>query len=145
MSRLVDVIHADIGPRRDAAERLRALVGDARTAGLDVDVAGEARLPAELEEDALRVVQEGLTNAMKHAPGARVEVRLALTDDAVEIDVRDHGGGPPSALARTGAGLGLDGMRERIESLGGSLDAGPCDDGGWRVCARLPAVATPVG
>jgi signal transduction histidine kinase len=110
-----------------------------------VDLAGAARLPPELEENALRIVQEGLTNAMKHAPGARVEVRLALTDDAVEIDVRDHGGGGPSALSSTGAGLGLDGMRERIESLGGSLEAGPCAEGGWRIQARLPAAPTPVG
>jgi signal transduction histidine kinase len=145
MSRLVDVIHADSGPRRDGADRLRTLVDDARTAGLDVEVAGEVRLPAEIEEDGLRVLQEGLTNAMKHAPGARVEVRLALTDDGFEIEVRDRGGGPASALARTGAGLGLDGMRERIESLGGSLEAGPCADGGWRVQARLPAAPTPVG
>jgi signal transduction histidine kinase len=145
MSRLVDVIHADSGPRRDGAERLRSFVDDARTAGLDVEVAADVRLPAELEEDALRVVQEGLTNAMKHAPGARVEVRLALTDEGFEVDVRDHGGGPPSALSSTGAGLGLDGMRERIESLGGSLEAGPCATGGWRVQARLPAVPTPVG
>jgi signal transduction histidine kinase len=145
MSRLVDLIHADSGSRHDGSERLRTLVEDARTAGLDVDIAGESALPAELEDDALRVVQEGLTNAMKHAPGARVQVRLAPTDDGVEIDVRDHGGGPPSALARTGAGLGLDGMRERIESLGGSLEAGPCAEGGWRVQARLPAAPTPVG
>jgi signal transduction histidine kinase len=145
MSRLVDVIHADTGRRHDGAERLRALVQDARMAGLRVDVVGESRLPTALEDDALRVVQEGLTNAMKHAPGARVKVRLALTGDAVEIDVRDHGGGPPSALARTGAGLGLHGMRERIESLGGSLEAGPCAEGGWRVQARLPAAPTPVG
>jgi signal transduction histidine kinase len=145
MSRLVDVIHADSGARRDGAERLRSLVEDARSGGLDVDLAGAARLPPELEENALRIVQEGLTNAMKHAPGARVEVRLALTDDAVEIDVRDHGGGGPSALSSTGAGLGLDGMRERIESLGGSLEAGPCAEGGWRIQARLPAAPTPVG
>jgi signal transduction histidine kinase len=145
MSRLVDVIHADSGARRDGAERLRTLVADARSGGLDVELAWEPRLPAELEDDALRVVQEGLTNAMKHAPGARVEVRLALTDDSVEIDVRDRGGGPPSALSSTGAGLGLDGMRERIETLGGTLDAGPCAEGGWRVQARLPAAPTPVG
>jgi signal transduction histidine kinase len=72
-------------------------------------------------------------------------VRLALTDNWVEIDVRDSGGGPPSALARTGAGLGLHGMRERIESLGGSLEAGPFAEGGWHVRARLPVARTPVG
>jgi signal transduction histidine kinase len=147
MSRLVDIIHSDSGPSRDGADRLRAVVEDARAAGLGVDVTpllADVRLPAEIEDDALRVVQEGLTNAMKHAPGARVRVRLALTDDSLELEVRDHGGGPPSALARTGAGLGLDGMRERIESLGGSLEAGPCEDGGWRVAATLPTAARPL-
>jgi signal transduction histidine kinase len=144
MSRLVDIIHADTGAGRDGGNRLHALVQDARSAGLDVEVAA-IDLPAEVEDDALRIVQEGLTNAMKHAPGAHVSIRLARTEDALEIEVRDHGGGTPRGLARTGAGLGLSGMRERVESLGGSLDAGPSAEGGWRVHARLPAVATPVG
>jgi signal transduction histidine kinase len=144
MSRLVDIIHADSGRSVDSGARLRALVEDAKAAGLGVDVTA-VLLPAALEHDALRVVQEGLTNAIKHAPGARVQVRLALTDDSLEVEVRDQGGGPPSALARTGAGMGLSGMRERIESLGGSLAAGPSSEGGWRVHATLPAIATPVG
>jgi signal transduction histidine kinase len=147
MSRLVDIIHADGGAGRDGADRLGALVQDARAAGLGVDVTplpGGVRLPAEIEDDALRVVQEGLTNAIKHAPGARVHVRLATTDDLLEVEVRDQGGGPPSALASTGAGLGLDGMRERIESLGGTLEAGPCMDGGWHVHATLPTAARPL-
>jgi signal transduction histidine kinase len=142
MSRLVDIIHADSGASRDGADRLRALVEDAKAAGLEVDLTplpGEVRLPAQIEDDALRIVQEGLTNAMKHAPGARVSIRLALTGDSLEIEVRDRGGGTASSLAQTGAGLGLSGMRERIESLGGSIEAGPCPEGGWRVDARLPA------
>jgi signal transduction histidine kinase len=147
MSRLVDIIHADSGAEPDGDDRLRALVGDARAAGLVVDVTpplAQIELPAEVEDDALRIVQEGLTNAMKHAPGARVHVRIGLTDNWLEVEVRDHGGGPPSALAQTGAGLGLDGMHERVESLGGSLDAGPSAEGGWRVHARLPAAARPL-
>jgi signal transduction histidine kinase len=147
MSRLVDIIHADSGAGRDGANRLRALVEDAVAAGLQVDVTplpGELRLPSGIEDDALRVVQEGLTNAMKHAPGARVSVRLAITGDSLEIEVRDRGGGTASGLARTGAGLGLSGMRERIESLGGSLEAGPCAEGGWRIDARLPASVRPL-
>ena len=147
MSRLVDIIHADSGASRDGADRLRALVEDAKAAGLEVDVTplpGEIRLPAQIEDDALRIVQEGLTNAMKHAPGARVRVGFVLTDDALEIEVRDRGGRTPSSLAHTGAGLGLSGMRERIESLGGRLDAGPCAEGGWRIDARLPAAARPL-
>jgi signal transduction histidine kinase len=144
MSRLVDIIHADGGADRHGDDRLGALVEHARKAGLHVEVSA-IQLPAEVEDDTVRIVQEGLTNAIKHAPGARVRVQIALADDSLEVEVRDHGGGPPAALAGTGAGLGLEGMRERIESLGGSLDAGPCAEGGWCVRARLPAVATPVG
>lgn len=147
MSRLVDIIHADSGAARPAADRFHALVEDAQAAGLEVDVTalpGEQWLPIELEDDALRVVQEALTNAMKHAPGARVSIRLALTGDSLEIEVRDRGGGSPSGLAGTGAGMGLRGMRERIESLGGSVEAGPCPEGGWRVHARLPAAQRPL-
>ena len=145
MSRLVDIIHADVGAGRDGGDRLDALVEDARAAGLDVAVTAASEVPAELEDDALRVVQEGLTNAMKPAPGAHVSVRVDAGDDGLEIEVRDRGGGTPGGLAQTGAGLGLSGMRERVESLGGSLDAGPAAEGGWRVHARLPAAATPVG
>jgi signal transduction histidine kinase len=147
MSRLVDIIHADSDAGRDGADRLRALMEHAQAAGLDVDVTplpDRLRLPAEIEDDALRVVQEGLTNAMKHAPGARVSVRLALSGDSLEIEVRDRGGSTTSGLAHTGAGLGLSGMRERIESLGGSLEAGPCPEGGWRVDARLPVTTRPL-
>ncbi len=107
-------------------------------------------LPAEVEDDALRIVQEGLTNAMKHAPGARVHVRLGLTDDCA----RGRGPRPrrrPSLRPRPDRrGAGAHGMRERIESLGGSLDAGPSRRGrlagprtapGRRSPARLRAVA----
>ena len=147
MSRLVDIIHADSGADRNVADRLHVLVEDATAAGLEVDVTpppGELRLPFEIEDDALRVLQEGLTNALKHAPGARVSIRLALTRDSLEIEIRDNGGGTASGLAQTGAGMGLSGMSERIESLGGLLEAGPCPDGGWRIDAQLPAAARPV-
>jgi signal transduction histidine kinase len=147
MSRLVDIIQADSATGPDGANRLRALIADAKAAGLEVDVIpvpGEVRLPAEIEDDALRVVQEGLTNAMKHAPGARVSVRLTVAGDSLGIEVRDHGGRTASGLAQTGAGFGLSGMRERIESLGGSLEAGPCPEGGWRVDARIRAAAQSV-
>jgi signal transduction histidine kinase len=96
------------------------------------------RLPQEVEDAAFRVVQEGLTNAMKHAPGAAVSVRLAARDGELAVEVRDSGAGDASALSASGAGLGLTGMRERVESLGGSLDAGAEEAGGWRLTARLP-------
>jgi signal transduction histidine kinase len=145
MSLLVDIINADSGDDRDGSSRLRALVEDAQAAGLEVDVTPfPGDVAAEIEDDALRIVQEGLTNALKHAPGARVEVRFGIAGDALEIEVRDHGGGTQSVLAQTGAALGLSGMRERIESLGGSFEAGPSAEGGWRLCARLPGVAGPL-
>jgi signal transduction histidine kinase len=143
MSRLVDIIHADTVRADAGADRLRALVEEARAGGLDVEVT-PVPLPDEVEADALRIVQEGLTNAMKHAPGAHVAIRLAATDDALEIELRDRGGSGPTGLAETGAGLGLSGMRERVESLGGTLEAGPCEDGGWQIDARLPIAVRPL-
>lgn len=96
------------------------------------------RLAPEVEEGAYRLVQEGLTNAMKHAPGSKVALRLSVRADALEIELRDSGAKAPSKLATTGSGLGLAGMRERIEALGGRLDAGPVSSGGWRLHARVP-------
>jgi signal transduction histidine kinase len=141
MARLVDVLHADKGGAGSPG-RLRLLLDRAEAGGLRLQVTSldaEIRLPAEVEETAYRVVQEGLTNAMKHAPGAEVSVRLTASGDTLEVEVENHpGSAAPSPLAETGAGLGLEGMRERIESLGGSLDAGPTPAGGWRLTARLP-------
>jgi signal transduction histidine kinase len=146
MSRPVDIIHADSGATGHGQDRLRTLFERAEAGGLHLEVSplpADIRLPPELEEEALRVVREGLTNAIKHAPGARVQVRLASTGDWLEIEVRDHGGGAPSRLAESGSGLGLTGMRERVEALGGDLEAGPYG-GGWRLHARLPATPLPV-
>lgn len=92
-----------------------------------------------------RVVQESLTNVRKHAgPDARAEVRVRVVDDAVEVQVRDDGRGAASLAAHPGTGaageggLGLLGMRERVEVHDGSLHAGPAGGGGWRVHARIP-------
>jgi signal transduction histidine kinase len=84
-------------------------------------------------------VQEGLTNALKHAPGAAVHVRLALHDGGLVVEVHDDGlPNRGSVLAATGSGLGLVGMRERITSHGGQLYAGSDDTGGWCLRAWLP-------
>jgi signal transduction histidine kinase len=89
---------------------------------------------------AYRVVQEALTNAQRHAPGAPVTVHLARGHDDLVIRVVDDGSGVSAAH---GAGIGLRGMRERIEMYGGCLDVGPREDHpGWRVTARIP-VANP--
>jgi signal transduction histidine kinase len=119
-------------------EQLGTLVEHVRRAGLPVGltVDGEAApLPAGLDLCAYRIVQEGLTNALKHAgAGARAEVRVAYAPEALEIDVRDDGRGG----AVDGAGHGLIGMRERVALYGGELAAGPRPEGGFGVHARLP-------
>ena len=140
MSRLVDLVQA---PGREAgaeARPLDALLEHARAAGLRLRSEGmpDVRLAPELEQLAYRVVREGLTNAIKHAPASEVRLRIAVERGALEIELRDEAGEATGALAGTGSGLGLMGLRERVESLGGSLDAGPAGDGGWRLHARLP-------
>ena len=90
---------------------------------------------------AYRVVQESLTNVLRHAAARRAEVALAYGDDALVVTVSDDGrGSDPTARA---GGHGLAGMRERVTVLGGRLDAGPRDGGGFAVRARLPLAPTP--
>lgn len=115
----------------------------ARAAGLDVHVrvTGPPRpLPAALELSAYRIIQEAVTNAGKHAPGARVDVSLSYEPGALRICVVNDGGGRPRAPGRTsaGEGRGLIGMRERVALFGGSLESGPVA-GGFQVSATLPA------
>ncbi len=144
MSRLLDILHADVGGAHGRTDRWVALLAEARAAGLDVHITPsvpELAIPGEAADTAYRIVREGLTNAIKHAPGARVSVRLAVTERAFEIEVADEGGTSATALARTGAGLGLLGMRERVEAIGGALQAGRDGETGWRLMATLPVPA----
>ena len=105
--------------------------------GAEVTVRGERRpLSAEASQAVRRVAQEALTNVRKHAPGARVSLRLEYGSGEVSLDVRDSGG-PPGELAGAGGGYGLLGMRERAELLGGTLEAGP-DEEGFAVRLRVP-------
>jgi signal transduction histidine kinase len=104
-------------------------------------VAGESRgLPAEAGLAVRRVAQEAMTNVRKHAPGARVEMRLEYRPEEVELEFRDFGGKEPvdNSLGASGSGYGLRGMRERAELLGGALDAGPAEEG-FVVRLRVPA------
>ncbi|MFI9568605.1 sensor histidine kinase [Streptomyces rishiriensis] len=105
--------------------------------GAEVTVGGERRpLPAEASQAVRRVAQEALTNVRKHAPGAKVCVRLEYSPREVTLDVRDTGGSP-GELAEVGGGYGLLGMRERAELLGGSLAAGPGEEG-FVVTLKVP-------
>jgi signal transduction histidine kinase len=132
-----------LGPQPGVADIPR-LIDQFRRAGVEVssNLDGFPRdLPARVDLFTYRIVQEALTNVLKHAgPGARAEVRLGLdktTPDTREvvIEVRDDGHG---ASTLPGSGHGIVGMRERALLLGGSLDAGRHSDGGFRVTARLP-------
>jgi signal transduction histidine kinase len=137
MDILLGVLENAPGPTLDA---LDDLITRTREAGLPVTLAvrGTRRpLPAGAEQAVYRVVQEALTNAIKHGGGATTRVELRWDDDALELRVTDDGDGGPSPQL-VGAGHGLIGMRERIRVHGGELDAGPRPEGGFEVVARLP-------
>lgn len=107
---------------------------------LSVDIDPDVRtLPAPVDATCFRIVQEALTNTLRHAgpTRARVEVRPD-GPRAVLVEVVDEGGTAPAPLSGSGSGNGLRGMRERAAILGGRLEAGPTTGGGWRVAARLP-------
>jgi signal transduction histidine kinase len=147
IGRLVQLLDQDprLDPRLPGADGMMLvdeLVARATAARLAVSVrvAGSADgLSGEASEAAYRVVQEGMTNALKHAPGAHVDIAITELNGNVEIAVVN---GPPVALAsgleRAGGGNGLAGMRDRVLACGGELTAGP-EDGGWQVRAWLPA------
>jgi signal transduction histidine kinase len=142
MARLVDILHTDVSEY--GGTRLRMLLDRADAGGLRLratPLPPYVRLPAEVEDVAYHVVQEGLTNAMKHAPGTEVQVRLTAAAGCLEVEVRNERASVASPLAGTGAGMGLAGMRERVESLAGELTAEPVNSGGFRVQARLPLAA----
>ena len=120
---------------------LDALFERVRAAGLRVGVAieGEPRaLPPAVELSAYRVVQEALTNTLKHARATRADVRVRYADDELAVSVHDDGVGGDAQAGVNGSGRGLVGMRERLGLLGGSLAAGPADGGGYAVSARFP-------
>ncbi|GAA2439399.1 sensor histidine kinase [Streptomyces lavendulocolor] len=120
--------------------RLDALVARVRAAGTPVGVAlslPPQPLPAGVDLAAYRVVQEALTNTMRHARGAEASVSIGHTDDGLRIEVTDTGGTPGSSPVESG-GRGLMGLRERLAVYGGELVAGPTDSGGFRVAARIP-------
>jgi signal transduction histidine kinase len=121
-----------------------ALVDRVRAAGLPAELVTEGAgvLPPGVDLAAYRVVQEALTNVIKHAAGARTVVRLVYGGHGLVITVTDDGGpagyGPPGP-----GGRGLIGLRERLGLYGGELDAGPRPGGGWRVRASFPLEPAP--
>ncbi|MFD8482172.1 sensor histidine kinase [Kitasatospora sp. NPDC059673] len=115
------------------------LVAEAAAAGLDVRseiTGGPDGLPRAAEHAAYRVVQEALTNAAKHAPGAAVVVEVAYTAEGARLRVAN--GGAPGVPSAAGGGRGLVGLAERVRLAGGSFAYGPGTDGGFEVVAELP-------
>ncbi|KXK60272.1 histidine kinase [Micromonospora rosaria] len=133
--------------RRPSVTEVPALLDRFRAAGLRVGwtVTGTpAPLSQGVELTVYRLVQEALTNALKHAGvGAGVQVTLHHAADTVLIDVVDDGRGRPAATPAPSGGHGLVGMRERVSVYDGSLTAGPRPAGGWQVRARLPLPSSP--
>jgi signal transduction histidine kinase len=119
-------------------EGLPGLVGNARAAGLrtevEVDV-DRAVVPSAISGAAFRIVQEALTNVLRHADASSAHVRVRATSDTLDVEVTDDG---RTESAGVSPGHGLRGMAERAAALGGRLDVGPRREGGWRVRARLP-------
>ena len=123
---------------------LDTLVDGLRDAGLEVSLTidGTRRgLDPGVELTAYRVVQESLTNVLKHSDATRAQARLDFREDGVHIEVRDSGGRrqPPPAVKEVTGGYGLVGLRERARLLGGALEYGPADGAGFTVVARLPS------
>jgi signal transduction histidine kinase len=151
MRHLLDVLREgspDYAPQ-PGIPRLEDLARDARDAGLEVDLAVDGAADAVPDGPSLavyRLVQESLTNVLRHAPGARVRVRVDVGAQEVRVVVRDDGGhgtaGAPAVpggdLADGGGGHGVPGMRERVRVYGGSLTVGAVDPAGWEVRAVLP-------
>ncbi|MFD5249577.1 sensor histidine kinase [Amycolatopsis sp. NPDC058340] len=125
---------------RPGAERLPRLAADVRSAGTPVEfrVEGEPRpLPSTVDLAAYRIVQEALTNVLKHAgPAASVTIVMRYEPETLEIEVTDDGS---AAEEPSGSGHGLEGMRERVNVLGGTFDAGPRPERGFAVRATLPS------
>ena len=142
MRRLVGILRTDsaesLAPQPGLGQ-LEMLVTQVSEAGLPVDlrIEGERRdLPAGIELSAYRIVQEALTNALKHAGDARATVHVRFGPDSLELEIVDDGAG--SGARTLGGGHGLVGMRERVALYGGCLDAGRRPSGGFAVRVLLP-------
>ena len=149
LRRILGVLRTDgqaTAPQPGLAD-LDALLDSARSGGLQVTAtcSGDpVPLPEGVDLSAYRIVQEALSNAMRHSPGSHVQVDVAYRADGLSLEVRNDAGSRTvpvlvgSGDGAAGGGHGIIGMHERAAMLGGSLDAGPTEDGGFQVSAVLP-------
>jgi signal transduction histidine kinase len=140
---LLEVLGSDI--RLDkrpqpGVEELAELMRSFTEAGLRIDseISLGDPLPTAADVSVFRIVQEALTNCLRHAPGAPVRLEVRQDRDAVRISVHN---GPCAPTSSAGAGRGLEGMRQRVKMFAGEMSAGPAPDGGWSVTVRLPLEA----
>lgn len=147
MRRLVDLMSPDLDSGRHpppGLAQLARLVGDVDAAGLRTELRIEGQpvsLPAGLDLSAYRVVQEALTNTLRHAGPAHAEVTLRFLPSVLEIDVVDDGSS--QGMDSSSPGRGLSGMRERVEVYGGTMSSGPRPNGGFGVHVCLPVDGAP--
>ena len=152
LRRILGVLRTDgqaTAPQPGLAD-LDALLDSARSGGVSVTVTRSGNpvtLPEGVDLSAYRIVQEALSNAMRHAPGSHVRLHLAYGPGSLVLEIRNDAQPPATSSApvlvasgarAVGGGHGLVGMRERATMLGGSLEAGPREDGGFQVTATLP-------
>jgi signal transduction histidine kinase len=140
-----DEPQGDLSPVPGLAD-LDSLLAEVTKAGLAVRLRVEGTpspLPAGVDLSAYRIVQEALTNVVKHAGPAQAQVTIRYRDRDLTVEVTDDGRGvgAPASDDRGATGHGLIGMRERVAAFGGDLEIGPCPGGGFRVAARLPLAA----
>jgi signal transduction histidine kinase len=136
--------------RRRPDQTVHDVVQTCMDAGADVTIDGDsAGLPRAVERAAVRVAQEAITNAIRHAPGAPIHVKLSRSADGDAVMTIDNGPPADRTTPTNGSGRGLIGLAERLRLLGGSLRSGPGIDGGWQVEAHIPVKLTatdePVG
>jgi signal transduction histidine kinase len=119
-------------------DEISSLVEQSRASGASVRLTmtgSTSGVPVMIGLAAYRIVQESLSNALRHSPGAPVEVRMSSAESEIELSIAN---GPGSCRPPSGDGTGLAGIRERVALVGGRCEAGPSPDGGFRVWARLP-------
>jgi len=148
LRRLLGVLRQDSDPQANLTPvpglaNLDSLLTEVGKAGLAVRVRVKGtplQLPAGVDLSAYRIVQEALTNVVKHAGPAHAQVTIGYRDQDVTVEIVDDGRGavPPASDGRAGTGHGLTGMRERVAAFNGELQVGPRPGGGFRVAARLP-------
>jgi signal transduction histidine kinase len=144
MHRLLGLLRAgpdEISSPNPSLRHVDRLIGEMREAGLSVELSVEGSLEGVSPGPDLagyRIVQEALTNVLKHAPSSHAAVVVRHSSQEIELEVLDDGAGALAAARNGHVGHGLVGMRERTSLYGGALSAGPLADGGFRVHARIP-------